>query len=115
MLFGDQSRADPWLLTALHCLLCGAQMSEEVVVRVHPPTAGAGVLCLGGGVRGIETLKLMTRIQDRIGLPTPFQKFFQVAFDFSSGTSFLLFTLARAYLERRAYYPAYVHERALNY
>jgi patatin-like phospholipase/acyl hydrolase len=63
-------------------------MSEEVVVKVHPPTTGVGVLCIdGGGVRGVLSLGLMKRIQDRIGLPIPFQKFFKVAFGISSGQS----------------------------
>jgi hypothetical protein len=30
-------------------------MLEEVVVKVHPPTAGAGILCIdGGGLRVIQ-------------------------------------------------------------
>jgi patatin-like phospholipase/acyl hydrolase len=62
-------------------------MPEEVVVKVHPPTAGVGVLCIdGGGTRGVLPLKFMKRIEDRIGLPIPLQKFFKVAFGISSGT-----------------------------
>jgi len=58
----------------------------EVAVQVHPPTSGVGVLCInGGGARGVVPLKLMKRIQDRIGLPIPFQKVFKVAFGISSG------------------------------
>ncbi|KAI9784309.1 MAG: hypothetical protein M1839_002370 [Geoglossum umbratile] len=53
---------------------------------MHPPTAGVGVLCIdGGGARGVVPLKLMKRIQDRIGLPIPFQTLFKVAFGISSG------------------------------
>jgi patatin-like phospholipase/acyl hydrolase len=61
-------------------------MPQGLMVKVHPPTAGAGVLCIdGGGARGIVPLKLMKRIQDRIGLSMPFQRFFKVAFGISSG------------------------------
>ncbi|KAI9855647.1 MAG: hypothetical protein M1813_009693 [Trichoglossum hirsutum] len=61
-------------------------MPEEVIVKVHPPTAGVGVLCIdGGGTRGVVPLKLMKRIQDRIGLPIQLQRFFKVAFGISSG------------------------------
>jgi patatin-like phospholipase/acyl hydrolase len=64
-------------------------MPEELTMKVHPPTAGVGVLCIdGGGTRGVVPLKLMKRIQDRIGLSIPFQKFFKVAFGTSSGKSF---------------------------
>ncbi|KAH9203240.1 hypothetical protein DL95DRAFT_419207 [Leptodontidium sp. 2 PMI_412] len=59
-------------------------MPEEVVVKVHPPTAGVGVLCIDGGTRGVLPLKFMKRIEDRIGLPIPLQKFFKVAFGISS-------------------------------
>jgi len=61
-------------------------MPKEVVVKIHPPTAGVGVLCIdGGGTRGVFPLKFMKRIEDRIGLPIPLQKFFKVAFGISSG------------------------------
>ena len=61
-------------------------MPEKVTVRIHPPTAGVGVLCLdGGGTRGVLSLGIMKRIQERIGLSIPFQKFFKVAFGISSG------------------------------
>jgi hypothetical protein len=69
-----------------HCFLCGEDMPEEVAIKVHPPTAGVGILCIdGGGARGALPLKIMKRIQERIGLPIPFQKFFKVAFGISSG------------------------------
>jgi patatin-like phospholipase/acyl hydrolase len=55
---------------------------------VHPPTAGAGILCIdGGGTRGIVPLVLMKRIHDRIGLPIPLQRFVKVAFGVSIGKS----------------------------
>jgi patatin-like phospholipase/acyl hydrolase len=70
------------------CFLCGVKMPEEITVKIHPPTAGVGVLCIdGGGARGVLPLKFMKRIEDRIGLSIPLQKFFKVAFGVSSGKS----------------------------
>jgi hypothetical protein len=61
-------------------------MPKEVVVKIHPPTAGVAVLCIdGGGTRGVLPLKFMQRIQDRIGLPMPLQRFFKVVVGTSSG------------------------------
>ncbi|KAH7111317.1 phospholipase [Dendryphion nanum] len=81
LVFGECCVDDPWIFKMRHCLLCGVSMPEELTVKVHPPTAGVGVLCIdGGGARGVVPLKLMKRIQDRIGLSIPFQKFFRVAF-----------------------------------
>ncbi len=60
-------------------------MPEEVVIKIHPPTVGVGVLCIdGGGTRGVLPLKNMQRIQERIGLRIPLQKFFKVVFGTSS-------------------------------
>jgi hypothetical protein len=62
-------------------------MPEEVVAKVHPPTAGVGALCIdGGGTRSVLPLKFMKRTEDRIRSPIPLQKFFKVAFGISSGT-----------------------------
>lgn len=84
--FGDQSRDDPWDFKVRRCFLCKVVPPREMVVKVPPPTAGAGVLCIdGGGVRGVIPLELMKRIRDRIGLPIAFQKFFKLAFGVSSG------------------------------
>jgi hypothetical protein len=89
ILFGAPGLDNPWISKVLCCFLCCAKMPEEVIVKVHPPTAGVGVLCIdGGGTRGVVPLKLMKRIQDRIGLPIPLQNFFKVAFGVSSGKSF---------------------------
>jgi patatin-like phospholipase/acyl hydrolase len=61
-------------------------MTPEITVKIHPPTAGVGVLCIdGGGARGVLPLKVMKRIEDRIGLSIPLQRFFKVAFGVSSG------------------------------
>jgi hypothetical protein len=86
MNFGEQSIEDPWEFKVRRCFLCKMIMPEDVIVKIHPPTSGAGVLCLdGGGVRGVIPLAFMKRIQDRIGLPIPFQSFFKTAFGVSSG------------------------------
>ncbi|EXJ56219.1 uncharacterized protein A1O5_12675 [Cladophialophora psammophila CBS 110553] len=84
--FGDQSTDDPWDFEVRQCFLCRMMAHEAMTVKVHPPTAGASVLCIdGGGIRGIMPLEFMKRIRDRIGLPIPFQQFFKLAFGVSSG------------------------------
>lgn len=86
LVFGECCVDDPWIFKMSHCFLCRMSMPEELTIKVHPPTAGVGVLCIdGGGVRGVVPLNLMKRIQDRIGLSIPLQKFFKVAFGVSSG------------------------------
>lgn len=86
IVFGYCCQDDPWILTINSCILCGTDLPEALTVKVHPPTAGVSVLCIdGGGTRGVVPLELMKRIQDQIGLPIPFQKFFRVAFGISSG------------------------------
>jgi hypothetical protein len=89
LVFGECCIDDPWIFRVHRCFLCGVEMPKEVVVKIHPPTAGVGgVLCIdGGGTRGVLPLKYMKRIEDRIGLRIPLQKFFKVAFGISSGTS----------------------------
>lgn len=91
VVFGDRSEKDPWLFYIARCFLCGKAPSTRKAVRVHPSTAGAGVLCIdGGGTRGIVPLVLMKRIHDRIGLPIPLQRFVKVAFGVSIGELGLL-------------------------
>ena len=86
LIFGEVDENDPWVYKIGQCFLCGENMPEQVTIRTHPPTAGVGILCVdGGGARGVRTLRIMKRIQERIGLPIPFQKFFKVAFGISSG------------------------------
>lgn len=86
VVFGDCSRDDPWLFTLRQCFLCGQETPNDISVRTHPPTAGAGVLCIdGGGTRGIVPLVLMKRIKDAIDLPIPLQRFIKVAFGVSIG------------------------------
>jgi hypothetical protein len=62
-------------------------MLKDVVVNVHPPTAGVGgVLCIdGGGTRGVLPLKNIKKIEDRIGLPIRPQRFFKIVVGTSSG------------------------------
>jgi hypothetical protein len=111
-IFGACSLDDPWIFKVHHCFLCGTGMPQEVIVKVNPPTAGVGVLCIdGGGTRGVVPLKLMKRIQDCIGLPIPLQNFFKVAFGISSGKS--LDDASRLQIDflRRIDYPSNVYQR----
>ena len=91
-------------------------MPEVIEVRIHPPTAGAGVLCIdGGGARGVVPLKIMERIQDRIGLPMPFQKFFKAAFGVSSGQSVVPVSTAPMLTGcRRINYFGIIHKRMVH-
>ena len=80
-------------------------------MKMYPLTSGAGVLCIdGGGVRGILPLGLMKRIQDRIGLPIPFQKFFKVAFGISSGQYTQYYKKVHTNYLRRIDHPGYVRQ-----
>jgi hypothetical protein len=88
VLFGGDwdDQEDPWVFHVRRCFLCPHKIANAIAVRVHPPTAGAGVLCMdGGGVRGIVLLLLMEQIQDSIDLPIPLQRFVKVAFGVSIG------------------------------
>ncbi|KAF2844459.1 FabD/lysophospholipase-like protein, partial [Plenodomus tracheiphilus IPT5] len=86
VVFGDGSDDDPWTFILRNCFLCKKEAPNAIAVKVHPPTAGAGVLCIdGGGTRGIVPLILMKRIQDRLGMPIPLQRFVKVAFGVSIG------------------------------
>lgn len=88
VVLGDGNNDDPWLFSLRSCILCNRSLPEMLEIQTHPPTSGVGILCIdGGGTRGIVPLKLMQRIQARIGLSVPFQKFFKVAFGISSGKS----------------------------
>jgi hypothetical protein len=85
--FGNSSIDDPWVFRILHCFLCHQLMARPVSVRMHPPTAGAEVLCIdGGGIKGVVPLRLMKRIQSQIGLPIPIQRLIKVAVGVSSST-----------------------------
>ena len=99
LVFADRNENDPWMFDVHSCFLCGQIPPVSIAVRIHPPTAGAGVVCIdGGGARGISALVLMKRIQDRIGLPIPLQRFVKVAFGVSIGESGVRFLLIHAQL-----------------
>ena len=84
--FAESREDDPWEYSISRCCLCGKLMHEKQTIRIHPPTNGAGVLCIdGGGVKGAIPLEFLKRIEDQIDLPIPIQKFFKVAFGVSSG------------------------------
>ncbi|KAK4170764.1 hypothetical protein QBC36DRAFT_383030 [Triangularia setosa] len=59
---------EPWQFTANACFLCQAE--SRIVVRVHAPNAGIGILCIdGGGVRGIiptTILELLELADDKL-------------------------------------------------
>ncbi|SCN98200.1 uncharacterized protein FFNC_10015 [Fusarium fujikuroi] len=84
--FGEESKKEPYLFFVRRCFLCQVVMPKDLCIRMHPPTAGAGIICIdGGGIRGIMPLQIIKRIKDRINLPIPFQRFIKVAFGISSG------------------------------
>lgn len=91
LVFGEVDEDDPWVYKIHQCFLCGKKMPERVTIRTHPPTAGVGILCIdGGGARGVLPLGMMKRIQERIGLSIPFQRYFKSAFGVSSGEMFTM-------------------------
>ncbi|EGY18680.1 phospholipase [Verticillium dahliae VdLs.17] len=87
--YGRPSDEDPWVTLYGQCHLCDTLLSEEAVIRRHPPTAGVGVFCLdGGGVRGIVSLEILKRIHEAIKLPIPLTRFIKIFFGISSGECF---------------------------
>ena len=89
-IFGDCSPDDIWLFFISRYFLCNEKMPEDINIRVRPPTAGVGVLYIDkGGTQGIVPLGLMKRIEERIGLPIPFQDFFKIAHGISSDKFYL--------------------------
>jgi hypothetical protein len=86
-IFGCPSSEDPCVNHVDQCFLC-EQDAKHKSVRIHPPTAGAGVLSMdGGGVRGILELVFLQLLEDRIGLPMPVLRNFKVVFGTSTGLS----------------------------
>ena len=66
------------------CPLCKKKV--HVKLRIHPSTAGIGILCVdGGGVRGVIPTTILEILEDRIGLPLPIQDHFQMAYGISAG------------------------------
>ncbi|KAF1357985.1 FabD/lysophospholipase-like protein [Lizonia empirigonia] len=85
VVFGSRCGDDPWIFRLGECLLCKQQTPSDIEVRVRPPTAGVGVLCIdGGGARGIIPLAVMKLLQDRLG-PIPLQRCITVSFGVSVG------------------------------
>lgn len=83
--FGCPSSEDSCVYRVDRCFLCGLD-AEHKSVRIHPPTAGAGVLSMdGGGVRGILELVFLALLEDRIGLPILVLRNFKVVFGTSTG------------------------------
>ncbi|KAL6151989.1 hypothetical protein ACJBU6_08881 [Exserohilum turcicum] len=83
--FGRRSSDDPCIYYIDQCFLCETNAKQKSV-RIHPPTAGAGVLSMdGGGVRGILELIFLRLLEDRIGLPIPVLRNFKVVFGTSTG------------------------------
>jgi hypothetical protein len=81
--FGSKSE-DPWLFEIHQCFICQQKLPKGISIKLRPPTAGVGVLCLdGGGSRAALSLKTMKRMEDRAHII--FQELFQVAFGVSSG------------------------------
>ena len=79
------------------CFFCGMEMPEDVVVKIHPPTKGVGVVCVdGGGTRGVIPIRAMQRIEasirDLIGAHLPFQTLFRMGFGVSIGKFLSLLT-----------------------
>jgi hypothetical protein len=86
-IFGCPSSEDPCVYHVDSCFLCKLDAKHKAV-RIHPPTAGAGVLSMdGGGVRGILELVFLRLLEDRIGLPMPVLRNFKVVFGTSTGLS----------------------------
>ncbi|EUC27395.1 hypothetical protein COCCADRAFT_111821 [Bipolaris zeicola 26-R-13] len=84
-IFGQPSLDDPCVYYINKCFLCKLDAKQKTV-RIHPPTAGAGVLSMdGGGVRGILELIFLRLLEDRIGLPIPVLRYFNVVFGTSTG------------------------------
>jgi hypothetical protein len=74
------------------CFYCGTEMPEVVVVKIHPPTTGVGVMCIdGGGTKGVIPLRIIqlmeSKVRELIGADLPFQTFFKVGFGVSIGMS----------------------------
>ena len=82
--FGQSEAFDPLLFRLHNCKLC--QELVELVVRIRPPTAGHGILCIdGGGVGGIIPSTILELVQDRLDLPIPVQEHFSMAYGVSVG------------------------------
>lgn len=85
-IFGEKQSSRPWTYRISSCFLCGHAWDRDITVAVKPPTSGVSILSIdGGGTRAIIPLTVLRRLQDRIGLPIPIQRFFKVVGAVSSG------------------------------
>ncbi|KIW09696.1 hypothetical protein PV08_12039 [Exophiala spinifera] len=78
-IFGQTQPTRPWTYQVSSCFLCKRVWDQDITVAVKPPTSGVSILSIdGGGTRAIIPLTVLRRLQERIGLPIPIQKFFKV-------------------------------------
>ncbi len=85
-IFGHTLPSQPWTYRIDSCFLCRRTWDREITVAVKPPTSGVSILSIdGGGTRAIIPLTVLRRIQNRMDLPIPIQKFFKVVGAVSSG------------------------------
>ena len=87
-LFVDPGSDD--LFRIRYCFYCGTEMPEDIVVKIHPPTTGVGLLCIdGGGAKGVVPLRIMqlieAKLRELIEADIPVQTFFKVGFGVSIG------------------------------
>jgi hypothetical protein len=83
--FGICVTSDPHLFTIENCILCGRE-TNNLKIRIHPPTSGPSVLSInGGGGRAVVPLAILKMMQDRIDLPIPLLRIFQIVIGTSSG------------------------------
>ena len=93
-LFVDPDHDD--LFRIRQCFCCGTEMPEAVVVKIHPPTTGVGLLFIdGGGIKGVIPLRIMqlieTKLRELIEADLPIQTLFKVGFGVSIGISYVLY------------------------
>lgn len=83
--FGLSEKPDPLRIYLHTCVLC--QVEVNFGMRIRPPTAGHGILCIdGGGVGGIISSTVLELIEHSLGLPIPIQEHFSMAYGVSAGT-----------------------------
>lgn len=84
-IFGRLDPSDRWLYHIDVCILCAAS-TDDMSIRLKPPTATARVLSIdGGGTRGRAPLEFLQVLQHTLNLPFPVQRNFDVIFGTSSG------------------------------
>ncbi|XTI94257.1 hypothetical protein V2W45_1473474 [Cenococcum geophilum] len=80
IVFRDRYKDDPWIFKVRHCFLCREEIPNNIIVKVHPPTVGVGVLCINrGGIWDCRFIKVAFRVSidcfyatsigTKIGLP----------------------------------------------